>query len=273
MPLTAKKAANRQTATGIPFEILRAAEESPYLRMGVFGGSGAGKTYLAATAQWYEHTAPVLIIDAYDSSDSVMGEEEFAGVEAIKIRTLDQLDEVFDWLWAIAQSGEVFPYKTIVLDEVDELHTTSMRELMRSVVKAHPERQIDLASQQEWGIVRNKFLRIIDGFRALPCNVIYLTVPNSVEIKPGKDPRRSFGLPGKLSDDMSKRLSLVAELEKDERKVKEGAEFVMKTKRVLTFDGDMKSRTKVRGRSRLERLGSEMVDPTMEKIFRAWYNI
>ncbi len=274
MPLDKSRKRPTTTASGVPLKILRAAEESPYLRLGIYGSSGAGKTYLAGTAQWYEHTAPVFIIDGYDSTDTVLGEPIFEGVEAYKIRSLDQLDAVFDWLWGFVERGEEFPYKTVVLDEIDELHTASLRELMTEVVRNNASRNIDLASQQEWGIVRNKFLRIIDGFRALPCNVVYMCVPNMKDDKIRQEKEvLSFGLPGKLSDDVAKRLSVVAYLDKDEKKVKGPNGFEVVAKRVLKFEAGLKARTKVRGPSRAERLGAELEEPTMEKIYRLWYNI
>lgn len=273
MPLQRKSA--QTSESGVPVPILTASDVSPYLKCAIYGPSGSGKTTLAASAVEVADLSPVLFIDCGNSSDTLLGEPRFADVQIMRVVNLDDLQKIFVWLapkeWGIGGQGAVENYRTVIIDEFDELHMFTMRMIMDELVKQKPERNRYLPSQQEWGIARSRMLEMIDWFRSLPCNFFVVCVPNIKENELTNREEVTLGLPGKLANDLAKRLSLVLYLEMQTKRSGVGANAVTTTTRVAKFAPSPRHHTKVRGESRAARLGEEMDSPSMTEIFRKWF--
>ncbi len=272
MPPAAKPKA-KVSSTGVPIQLLTAADVAPTLKMGVYGRSGAGKTQLAATACEVEELSPVCYLDCGSSSDTILGEKRFSSLKDVyRLRTLDDLTAMFNWLAPEEWGGEgnINNYRTLVIDEFDELHTQTMRKVMEFAVKLNPNQDPYVPSPREWGIMRSKMLEIVDWIGVLPVNLIWLCTPNIKEDQYTLRDQLTLGLPGKLSDDVSKRLSIIAYMEVITKRLRENGENVDKTQRLLHFAPTGKYLTKVRGASRAERLGDNIENPTMSEIWRRW---
>ncbi len=269
MPPTKPVSAVEYSETGVPLHLLTAADLSPFLLMALYGDSGVGKTTLATSAVEVPELAPVLLLDFGNSSDSVLGEERFSNVHVMRLRTIEDANNVYNWLLPVEWGGEghCAEYKTVVIDELDEFHSQRMREVMTEAVRKDPSRELYVASQREWGIVRSMVLEFVDHWRVLPLNLIFTFVPNMKENEVTGRERVTIGLPGKLSNDIAKRLSMLVYLEVAETAKREGGQTVITSQRVARFASTGKFVAKVRGISRASRLGDTMLDPTMSKIY------
>jgi len=264
------------TETGVPFEMINASEQQPFVRMGVVGPSGVGKTTLAASAAEEPEMSPVLVIDCGESSDTILGEQRFQNVQVIRVRSMEEMQSVFQWLAPserFAGGGDGYKdFRTIVIDESDELHLSAMRPLMR---EAHEKKNQDLhvASEREWGKVRNMMLDVVDWFRTLPVHLIFTYVPYLKKDAITGAEKVTIGLAGKLSDDLGKRFSLVVYLDIVEEAKLVGGKRQVKQTRKLIFNATSRVLTKVRGESRAARFGDEMLDPTMSKVYKAYFGV
>lgn len=132
------------------------------INMLVYGQAGAGKTHFAASAQDVPEMADVLFLDV---EGGLMTVAERGDVSAVKIESVDQLEEAF---WALQQGKPGFDgFRTVVIDSISELYKrdSSARkkkykdqrqaygesgELIRNVVqmyKAYDELNVILLSQ------------------------------------------------------------------------------------------------------------------------------
>jgi hypothetical protein len=78
------------------------------------------------------------------------------------------MQRVYDGLY----KGE-HDYQTVVLDSLTEIQKFSMYNIMRDVLKEHPDRDPEVPSIREWGKNIEQIRKLVRAFRDLPMNTIF----------------------------------------------------------------------------------------------------
>lgn len=142
-------------------------EAIQYLNFLVYGEPGAGKTYLAATAQDHEDTRPILFLDIEGGTTTIRKRKD---VDVIQVRTMEQVESIYAEL---RKEGSDLYYNTVVLDSATELQKLDMRTVMREQFNKKPDTtDIYVPSQREWGKSGERMRITIRGYKDLPCNTI-----------------------------------------------------------------------------------------------------
>jgi hypothetical protein len=128
----------------------------------VYGGAGAGKTFLCQTAP-----NPFII-----SAESGLLTLRKVSIPVVVIKTLDDLNEVYTWLTA---SQEAAQFYTICLDSISEIAEVLLASLMKDVGQKDP--------RKAFGELVPKMASIIRSFRDLPNKNVFMTA----KMEPIKD--------------------------------------------------------------------------------------
>lgn len=207
----------------------------PYLNLLIYGEPGAGKTYLAATAQDSEDTKPILFIDVEGGTVTIRKRPD---VDVIRVRSMQQVQDTHNKLYADTESY----YKTIIIDSLTELQKLDLRTVMEEEFRRNPEKtDVDVASQRGWGKSGERMRKIIRAYRDLPCNLICTSLLGSEvdEVNGGTNYYPAF--PGKLRGEVPGYFDVVGYLRTED--VREGNQTIVvrklqvaKTRRVVAKD-------------------------------------
>jgi phage nucleotide-binding protein len=139
----------------------------PYLNLMVYGEPGAGKTWLAATAQDHEDTRPILFLDIEGGTTTIRKRRD---VDVVQVRSMKQIEDVYAEL---RKEGSSPYYRTVIVDSLTELQKLDMRTVMTEQYNRKPDTtDIYVPSQREWGKSGERMRIIIRGFKDLPVNTI-----------------------------------------------------------------------------------------------------
>lgn len=259
----ALKAISSKKAGGPP---LPPVQDSDFYKGLHFGLPRSGKTQLAATAAFVPELTPTLFLDCGTSSQTFVSEPgyEQLAANAYYIRTVDQLNETYMWL----ANGAVSDYNCLILDELDSLYEIVMGDRMEEVIADKPDRDPDKPSLEDYGIVRNRMIKIVNAFLDLPIHIIITSWANkSKNVDTGRE-EYAPSLPGKLSNDIAGKTPVIAYQEfARPRRLKKADEL---EGYVIHFQPTDAFTVGVRGDSRAQRLGPALVNTNMAEIFRLW---
>jgi len=229
-----------------------AAEVIPWLNCLFYGPPGAGKTYLAATAQDHPATSPVLVLDVEGGTATLRHRPD---IMVVRIKQIGDLVKVHSEILKAVESGDPDAPKTTVVDSLTELQKLDMNDIMRALIQQHTDRDPDVPSQREWGKSSNHVRQIVRKFRDLPTNVIF-TALDKTDVNMDTGSTRTLpNLPGKLAGEVPGFLDVVGYLHTDIEKGKiERRLQVQPTARVTAKD-------------RLGVLGQVMVNPTIPTMW------
>jgi len=180
-----------------------------YVKIMIYGAPGAGKTYLAGTANDVPEMCPVLWIDVEGGIKTLRNKWPMCEFIRIKDRYNDKgllvksawekLQDVYEEF----QKG-VLGYKTIVIDNATDAQGLAMQSVMQRLVAEKPERDLDVPDKREWLKGGEMIRRMVRMFRDLDAHVIFTA--HEQEYKddktgevtvlpdfPGKLPRRVAG--------------------------------------------------------------------------------
>jgi phage nucleotide-binding protein len=219
----------------------------------VYGDPGAGKTWLAGTADDDPRTSPVLYLDCEGGVTTIRHRRE---IDVVPVRSIPQLEDIYNKLYhSIDQETNSIQYRTVVIDPVTELADLDMRTIMKAAYASKPETvDIDVPSPREWGKNRNHIRLIVRAFRDLPCHLIITAHANKKEEE--NQPTKYFpGFAGKLATEIPGFMDIVGYLYAES---KTGT-----VQRKMQVQGTRR----IQAKDRTSRLGAVVTDPTIPMLW------
>lgn len=131
-----------------------------YPTVGIFGMSGAGKTSLAATAD------RPLFADSNKGTMVLDHIPELAHVRRRPVRSMQDLDRIYDNMTGTGDKDWSKKYGTVILDHFDDIQSIILDKLSEraSDTREEPD-QIEL---REYGIMANKLRRYLRKMKNIP---------------------------------------------------------------------------------------------------------
>lgn len=184
-----------------------------WLNLLIYGEPGAGKTWLAGTAEDDARTSPVLFLDIEGGVTTI---RHRGGIDIPPdVKNIRDIEVLYDRLYhAIKPDGTMY-YKTIVIDSLSELTDVDMKSIMDAAYNTNPDKvDKDVPSQREWGKARSHMRKIVRAFRDLPCNVIF-TAQQATLQEEGQPTKYMPGFAGKLRTEIPGFMDIVGYLYPD----------------------------------------------------------
>lgn len=175
----------------MPLNIQRVGRDmKPPLNVLVYGMPGVGKTTLASQAQSHPDLSPVLIADLEGGLLSIASRGD---IDAVEIRSTDDLEELYWELRRGLTNAEGVPYKTVVIDSGTNLSNRALEEwVARNTERAKKkgrgdkDRTLDDVQIEDYGKMGIQVRRLISWYRDLPHNLI-VTALARYEFAPNAD--------------------------------------------------------------------------------------
>ena len=224
----------------------------PYLNILIYGDPGAGKTWLSATAQDHEATAPILFVDVEGGTTTIRHRPD---VDVVQARTMSVIEDVHNQL----RKNPDY-YKTVVIDSLTELQKLDMRSVMKEQYDKRPDTtDIYVPSQREWGKSGERIRMIVRAYRDLPCNTIVTSLLHTEKDDKTGVVRIFPSLPGKLRSEIPGFFDIVGML----RVTTLTEENEIKFQRILQVAGT----ERVTAKDRTSSLDGLLNDPTIPMIW------
>jgi phage nucleotide-binding protein len=227
---------------------VKSPEKIEYIKMLVFGESGAGKTTFLGTAQDSTLTSPVFLIDV-EGGSVVLNDKP--NVDVKQVRSTAGVEQIADILHKHPKY-----YATIELDSLTDFRDINMGEVMQEQYNKKPETTDKyVPSPREWGKSGGQIKEILRYLKDLPCHVIVTTL---LEVK--QDQRTGIEkmqplLPGQLGRQVPGFFDIVGFLKAT---TKQG-----ETIRSMQF----KKTERVMAKDRTKALPDIMEEPTIPEIW------
>ena len=135
-----------------------------YCNILIYGQTGAGKSWLAATAP-----KPLVLLTEANGHASVAHSNPDALV--VPVRTMDEMDIVLRSIHT-GEMQQAHQFETLVIDSMTELQ----RLLMVKILARSNRTKMQLA---DWGDLANEMVRYIRAIRDLPCHVVCTALQDS----------------------------------------------------------------------------------------------
>jgi hypothetical protein len=249
MMATITKADNELRAS---LEVRPPSEVVEFLNFLVYGPPGAGKTWLAGTAEDDSRTSPVLFVDIEGGAATIRNRQGIDIPSAIK--SIQEMEALYNKLWKSIDKGKLY-YKTVVVDSLSELTDVDMRSIMKEAYQRNPDKvDKDVPSQREWGKARSHMRTIVRAFRDLPCNVIFTAQLATVQ-EEGQPTLNQPGFAGKLRTELPGFMDVVGYLYADVQG------------EVITRKLQVQGTRRVVAKDRTSTLGSVLENPTIPMMF------
>lgn len=233
----------------------------------IYGDPGAGKTYLAGTAQDVPNMANVHV---FNIDGGVMTLAQRGDISATDIHSVTDLEQE---LYRIANGDEKYKgIKTVVIDNITELQTLALESATtreyQNRAKKNKNYSIDEVYLEDYGLVGKQLSRILRGFRDLPMHVIYIAHKKD-KMRQGTNTLEESkpNLTDKLSTAIMGYMDFVWYLyTADEAVGNEETGYYAETHRYLLTQPMNNYAAKTRGVDFAQRLGAIVKDPNMSDI-------
>jgi hypothetical protein len=204
-----------QTIAGIT--PIKASERAKWVKALLYGDTGVGKTYTAATASRVKDMSPVLFIDVEGGTKTL--ETYFPEVEFIRVKdTYDNQGRLVRSAWQHLdmvcedlKTGD-HPYVTYVVDSLSEAYELAMAHWMRIAVSKDKDKDPDIPGGdkkgedsfgRDWTKARSMLRRMVRSFRDLDAHVIFTAHAQEVKAVDGDYMKVFPAFPGKLAREVS----------------------------------------------------------------------
>ena len=237
----------------------------------IYGDPGAGKTYLAGTAQDVPEMADVHV---FNIDGGIMTLASRGDIHATDIHSVDELEQE---LFKIANHDEKYAStKTVVIDNITELQTLALEsqtlQNYKERVKKNRNYTIDEVYLEDYGVAGKRLARILRGFRDLPMHVIYIAHKKD-KMRQGTNTLEESkpNLTEKLGTAIMGYMDMVFYFyTADEIVGNEEQGYHSETHRYLLTQPMNNYAAKTRGTEFAARLGSVIKDPTFPIIWEAY---
>ena len=219
----------------------------------IYGKSGVGKTYLAATKRTGRKT---LIVDVERGLTSVAG----TGVEAYPARTHQDLQDLFVFLKAEGHKT----YDLLVVDSLTQLQKFMVADTLEQKVNKREARDYYRANQDDYALANEKLRRFLWDARSLPLHTIYNCLDLEVPLAEG-GVAYTVNLTEKFRDSVLAYSDFVAYLDIVPKAKVDGK--VLENVRRLRVVSDGSFVAKVRRAPGLPPLPAHIAQPTLDKLF------
>jgi phage nucleotide-binding protein len=240
----------------------------------IYGDPGAGKTYLAGTAQ---DVPEMQNVHFFNIDGGLMTLASRGGdITATDIHSVDDLEREF---FKVANHDpEYSGVKTVVIDNISELLTLALEEAttreFAARVKKNKNYSIDEVYLEDYSVAGKKLARILRGFRDLPLNVIYLAHKKD-KMRKGTNTLEAStpNLTDKLCVAVCGYMDFVGYLYTADEQVEHNGQYQTVMHRYLLTQPMNNYVAKIRNDIVAERLGAFIQDPTFTKIYDAYKGI
>ncbi len=235
----------------------------------VYGRPGTGKTTFAGTAIDDPRAVPVLFIDVEAGTMAIrskvtsisvaqMTDAKFTPstdrIDAVRVATWEDFQKLYDLLFDHPEW-----YRTVVLDSLTEVNYFALTDITDRAAR-EKGRNPDKAELQDYMESAGRMRRLIRGFRDLPGHTVFIAGVQDKENPKLRRDQLQPALTGKLVYEIPGLVSIVGflEVELDENDQPIRVLYTAPCDAWIAKD-----------RSEGGRLGGEMEDPTITKIFDA----
>jgi hypothetical protein len=141
-------------------KLLEVGGRTMYPTIGIFGMSGAGKTSLSATAD------RPLFGDSNEGMLSIAHVPELEHVRRVRVRSMEDLDRIYDNMTGTGDKNWQKKFGTVVLDHFDDIQSIILDKLAERASDTREEP--DQIEQREYGIMANKLRRYLRKMKKIP---------------------------------------------------------------------------------------------------------
>ena len=239
----------------------------------IYGDPGAGKTYLAGTAQDVPSMANVHV---FNIDGGIMTLASRGDIHATNIHSVDDLEQELFKL--VNKDPKYEGVKTVVIDNITELQTLALENLTireyTNRIKKNKNYSIDEVYLEDYGVAGKQLARVLRGFRDLPIHVIYIAHRKDKmragtnvleESKPNLTDKLGTAVMGYM--DFVWYLYTADEVIGDEK-----TGYRTETNRYLLTQPMNNFAAKTRGSDFASRIGAVIKNPNMVDIMRAYIN-
>lgn len=151
----------------------KAADQSPYPNILLYGEGGSGKTTLAASACEVPAMSPVLHCNIENGAQSL--EEKYGhhpDLEVVDVDTILQLQQIYKDLY----NGKGLGYKTVILDNLTESQSQGLDYILTGIKKSGDFVDFEGATfaNGAWNRSSEQMRKMMRYFKDLPMNVIFV---------------------------------------------------------------------------------------------------
>lgn len=237
----------------------------------IYGDPGAGKTFLAGTAQDVPNMADVHV---FNIDGGIMTLASRGDIHATDIHSVSDLEQE---LFKIANGDDKYKNtKTVVIDNITELQTLALESLTTQEYKDRKKKNanysVDEVYLEDYSIAGKRLARILRGFRDLPIHVIYIAHKKD-KMRQGTNTLEESrpNLTDKLSTAIMGYMDYVWYLyTADEMTGDEEHGYTSETHRYMLTQPINNFAAKTRGTEFAKNIGTVIKDPTFPEIWKIY---
>ncbi len=240
----------------------------------IYGDPGAGKTFLAGTAQDVSQMADVHV---FNIDGGIMTLASRGDIHATDIHSVDDLEQELFKL--VNKDDKYKTTKTVVIDNITELQTLALESLTTQQYAERKKRNknytVDEVYLEDYGVAGKKLARVLRGFRDLPMHVIYIAHKKD-KMRKGTNMLESSmpNMTDKLATAIMGYMDFVWYLyTADEQVGDEERGYWTETHRYMLTQPMNNYAAKTRGTEFAQKIGMLIKDPNMVDIMREYTSI
>lgn len=158
----------------LPSSIIDLQDEDEHVNLMIYADSGVGKTVFCGSDDDVLFIAP-------EDNGTLSAKRFGSTAKKWKINSWGDIVDAYEWLY----KQDPIPFNWVVLDSLTEMQEMCMRQILNEAYELNPGRDPDVPQLQDWQPYFERFRRLVKGFNALPCNVIYTALQKEEETEEG----------------------------------------------------------------------------------------